>query len=321
MHFNPLLFLHRDVVHNLKMKEKLSELKNRAQNLQYNDKKELDDIQRKTKMYLEKLFPMKFTYLGEVDSIKFYPSYHVSGMGNGPYQEAWSKGKEELINLLDTRIEEADILSKQTVESKPKIQVVEKVVTVEDHSKIDELNQEIKALRESKNLWQKINWTALITIIISLLGGSFFFGKYVGQVKFEQEKIDIFNQNEDLTNLNDSLKTVVETQNKKIINLIEQIPEKAIETDAPLEITISFSKPLSVFSGNILIKAKDNWDDAILDFTGILGISKTIDGEFDALTIKVSEGDRFFFKDEHSQIWAVNVLDTSIDVDLELVKK
>lgn len=303
------------------MKEKLSELKSRAQNLRYNDKKELDDIQRKTKMYLEKLFPMKFTYPGEVDSIKFYPSYHVSGMGSGPYQEAWSKGKEELINLLDTRIEEADILSKQTVESKPKVQVVEKVVTVEDHSKIDELNQEIKALRESKNLWQKINWTALITIIISLLGGSFFFGKYVGQVKFEKEKIDLFTENQDLTNLNDSLNTVVETQNKKIVNLIEQLPEEPIELEGALEITISFREPLSIFNGNVLIEAEEDFDNAILDFKGILGISKTINGEFDTLTIEVSKGDRFFIKDEESIIWAVNVLDTSIDVDLELVKK
>lgn len=303
------------------MKEKLSELKSRAQNLRYNDKKELDDIQRKTKMYLEKLFPMKFTYPGEVDSIKFYPSYHVSGMGSGPYQEAWSKGKEELINLLDTRIEEADILSKQTVESKPKVQVVEKVVTVEDHSKIDYLNQEIKALRVSKNLWQKINWTALITIIISLLGGSFFFGKYVGQVKFEKEKIDLFTENQDLTNLNDSLNTVVETQNKKIVNLIEQLPEEPIELEGPLEITISFREPLSIFNGNVLIEAEEDFDNAILDFKGILGISKTINGEFDTLTIEVSKGDRFFFKDEESIIWAVNVLDTSIDVDLELVKK
>ena len=303
------------------MKEKLSELKSRAQNLRYNDKKELDDIQRKTKMYLEKLFPMKFTYPGEVNSIKFYPSYHVSGMGSGPYQEAWSKGKEKLINLLDTRIEEADILSKQTVESKPKVQVVEKVVTVEDHSKIDELNQEIKALRESKNLWQKRNWTALITIIISLLGGSFFFGKYVGQVKFEKEKIDLFTENQDLTNLNDSLNSVVETQNKKIVNLIEQLPEEPIELEGPLEITISFRDPLSIFNGNVLIEAEEDFDNAILDFKGILGISKTINGEFDTLTIEVSKGDRFFFKDEKSIIWAVNVLDTSIDVDLELVKK
>lgn len=303
------------------MKEKLSELKSRAQNLRYNDKKELDDIQRKTKMYLEKLFPMKITYPVEVDSIMFYPSYHVSGMGSGPYQEAWSKGKEELINLLDTRIEEADILPKQTVESKPKVQVVEKVVTVEDHSKIDELNQEIKAIRESKNLWQKINWTALITIIISLLGGSFFFGKYVGQVKFEKEKIDLFTANQDLNNLNDSLNTVVETQNKKIVNLIEQLPEEPIELEGPLEITISFREPLSIFNGNVLIEAEEDFDNAILDFTGVLGISKKINGEFDTLTIEVSKGDRFFFRDEESIIWAVNVLDTSIDVDLELIKK
>ncbi|WP_034257805.1 hypothetical protein [Altibacter lentus] len=303
------------------MKEKLSELKSRAQNLRYNDKKELDDIQRKTKMFLEKLFPMKFTYPGEVDSINFYPSYHVSGMGSGPYQEAWSKGKEELINLLDTRIEEADILSKQTVESKPKVQVVEKVVTVEDHSKIYELNQEIKALRESKNLWQKMNWTTLITIIISLLGGSFFFGKYVGQVKFEKEKIDLFTENQDLTNLNDSLISVVETQNKKIVNMIEQLPQEPIELEGPLEITISFGGPLTIFNGNVLIEAEEDFDNAILDFKGILGISKTVNGEFDTLTIKVSKGDRFFFKDEESIIWAVNVLDTSIDVDLELVKK
>lgn len=71
------------------MIDKLKELKQRTERLSYNDKKELDDIQRKTKLYIEKAFPNKFTYSGEVDRISFFPSFYVSGMGSEPYIKSW----------------------------------------------------------------------------------------------------------------------------------------------------------------------------------------------------------------------------------------
>jgi hypothetical protein len=190
--------------------EKLQELKTRTERLSYNDKKELDDIQRKTKLYLEKIFTQKFTYPSEVDRISFYPSFYVSGMGNQPYYNSWKQGKEELINLLDTRIEEAKlVISKPKVETE-NFKLVEKVIQVEDYKRINELTQELNAVKSKKSLWERINYFALVSIILTILGGAFFLGKYFGENRFDQQKIDLLFENKDLANKTDSLSNELE---------------------------------------------------------------------------------------------------------------
>jgi hypothetical protein len=198
------------------MKEKLEELKKRAQNLRFDDIKELDDIIRKTKMYLEKIFPMKFTYSAEVDSISFHPSFYVSGMGDGPYQKSWANGKLELINLLDTRIEELEIeLAKQT-SSQPEVKVIEKVVKVQDNARVNELIQENNALRKGKSLWNRINWTFLITVSLTVISGTFYLGHLLGNAHFDKEKLELFEKNKDLETRIDSLKKEIGIINNKI---------------------------------------------------------------------------------------------------------
>jgi hypothetical protein len=198
------------------MIEKLEELKRRTENLIYKDKNELDDIQRKAKLYLEQLFPNKFTYLGEVDKITFFPSFSFDGMGNQPYIDSWNKGKGQLVNLLDTRIEEAKLLT-----SNPKddnVKIVEKVIQIVDNTRIDELNQEIDALRGSKNLWNRINYLGLGTIILTLISGAFFLGKYFGENKFDQQKIDLLFENKELLRKQDSLTRKVELVKSDSLN-------------------------------------------------------------------------------------------------------
>lgn len=185
------------------MIKKLEELKIRTENLIYKDQKELDDIKRKAKLYLEQLFPNKFTYQGEVDNIPFFPSFWVDGMGSQPYIDSWNKGKGELVNLIDTRIEEAKIITAAPKEEKVKI--VEKVIQVVDNKRIEELTQELVALKGSKNLWHRINYFALGTIILTLISGAFFLGKYFGENKFDQQKIDLLFENKDLLRKQDSL--------------------------------------------------------------------------------------------------------------------
>ena len=204
------------------MIDKLEELKSRTQKLKYKDKKELDDIQRKTKLYLEKLFPQKFSYSGEVDRISFYPGFFVSGMGEQPSIDAWKQGKEELINLLDTRIEEAKLsaLTASKVRSVPsEVRVVEKVIQVEDYKRINELTQELNTVKAKKSLWERINYFALAGIIVSLLSGAFFLGKFFGENRFDQQKIDLLFENKDLLHNRDSLIKVIESQKTDIFNL------------------------------------------------------------------------------------------------------
>jgi hypothetical protein len=190
------------------MIKKLEELKSRTENLIYKDKNELDDIQRKSKLYLEQLFPNKFTYSGEVDKITFFTSFWVDGMGDKPFIDTWNKGKGQLINLLDTRIEEAKLITSNPIEEN--IKIVEKIIQVVDYKRIDELTQELIALKGVKNLWHRINYFALGTIILTLISGAFFLGKYFGENKFDQQKIDLLFENRELLRKQDSLIRKVE---------------------------------------------------------------------------------------------------------------
>jgi hypothetical protein len=202
--------------------EKLEELKTRAQNLRYKDKNELDDIQRKAKLYIEKMFPDKFTYSGEVDRITFYPSFYVSGMSNQISIDSWNHGNQELINLLDTRIEETRLNQVKPKESSQNIQVVEKIVQVEDYKRINELTQELNAVKAEKNLWKRINYFALSGIVLTLISGSFFLGKYFGENRFDKEKIDLLFENKNLIERNEILRKKIEFKKTNSTKVVEK---------------------------------------------------------------------------------------------------
>lgn len=187
------------------MIENLENLKSRTQFLNYSDKKELDYIKRKAKMYLEQLFPSKFLYPGEVDAIKFTPLYAVGDTSESEYRKAWNDGKEQLVNLLDTRIEEYKINVRkiQQLQSAQATQVsqskniieIEKIVEVENTQRIQSLTQELDNLRRKKRLWSRLDWSVVVTIFLTLLGGSFLLGKYIGENRFDQEKIQLSDSN------------------------------------------------------------------------------------------------------------------------------
>jgi hypothetical protein len=196
---------------------KLNELKQRTERLNYRDKKELDDIQRKTKLYLGKAFPHRIDYLGELDRISFSPSSYVSGVSSEPYTNSWKSGKEELINLLDTRIEELQLESQKPKDTENQVRVIEKVVHVEDYKRIKELTQELNTVKAKKNLWEKANYFALGGIILTIVGGSFLSGKYFGENRFDKEKIQLLYDNNDLKELNDSLKIRIENVEEELL--------------------------------------------------------------------------------------------------------
>lgn len=208
------------------MTPRLIELKQRAERLRYNDKKELDDILRKAKLYISKAFPDKFSYTTEVDTVSFYPSFFVSGMGSEAYMKSWNSGKEELINILDTRIEELQLEIEKPVNTEESVRVVEKLVPFDNTTRIKELTQELNTVKASKSLWERINYAGLTTISISLVGGSFLFGKYFGENRFDKEKIQLLYDNNNLKESNDSLKKrISELKNWNELNVIHPAPE------------------------------------------------------------------------------------------------
>lgn len=84
------------------------------------------------------------------------------------------------------------------------------------------------------------------------------------------------------------------------------------------EVSISYFKPTSIFNGHVLIKAKDEYEKK-LNFQGIKGIDKNKNGDFKNNEIKVQDGDRFYLIDEEDKLWAINVISTTISIDIEMV--
>lgn len=209
------------------MIEKLKEQKSRAENLKYSDLKELDDIIRKTKLYLDQLFPDKFGYAIEVSLISFKPSTTVYGMNDTHGKNciiAWNEGKNKLINLIDTRIEEYGLLTKKQNFKFQKPFIKEKIVEVENTDKIIQLQTELNEIRNKKSLFSKINWTAFLSIGITIISGTFLLGKYIGENRFDKEKIELNTENEKINRENSKLNDSIQNLNKILIK--DQIEKK-----------------------------------------------------------------------------------------------
>lgn len=205
--------------------ESLITLKSRASQLRYNDTDELDDIMRKTKMILSKLFPLKFTYLSELDKIRYTPYAYASNISPSVSYKAWHDGQQELINLIDTRIEEAKIEFSSKPPLQPRVPYVEKIVKVEDTARIDKLLDENNRLKNGNSLWNRINWTTLLTTTFTIIGGAFVLGYHLGQAKFDKEKLDLSKENEELGKkiekmviTNDSLKNQLYNVSDSIVS-------------------------------------------------------------------------------------------------------
>ena len=202
------------------MIEKLKILKKRAEDLNYKNSSDLDDIIGKTKLYLQQIFPNKIDYLHEVDKIKYTPLYSFSDISF--HKDAWQEGVKKLINFIDTRIEEYDIIISNK-KMKQKIPIIrEKIIKIEDTSKINQLYSELKKCKNKNNLWQKIDLTSLLTIGLVILGGTFLFGKYIGENRFDQKKIDLSNENENFTKENNQLRKTITILKSDIDSLKKQ---------------------------------------------------------------------------------------------------
>jgi hypothetical protein len=146
---------------------KFEELKQRAEKLQYNDLNEQDDIMRKTSMYVSNCLENKEQLLKDLEEISFYPLYPIANPLSGYNERSWEQGRQELVNFLDTRIEE-HIINKEQLGT-AKLQGVSSVVSF---------------------------WTlGRMSLIGSFIGGAFLFGLHFGNNRFDKEKIQLYNEN------------------------------------------------------------------------------------------------------------------------------
>lgn len=186
------------------MIEKFKELLQRAKNLSYKDTTELDYIKQKAEMYVDQTFPTKPTYKTDVRYIEFESKMHWSNQGNDRLLRKWEQGKQELVNFLDTRIEELELQNAKENAKKPEVKVVEKIVKVKDEQEVHKLNAELRKVKSRKSLWNRINYLALFSIVATLIGGAFVLGRYFAENRFDKEKIELINDNQRLKTIVDS---------------------------------------------------------------------------------------------------------------------
>src|SRR5690554_1423196 len=93
----------------MKQKSELIEsLLNEAQKLSYKDGN-LDKVQKRAEMLVKKVFGEKTEYVQKLNSISYSPYVVTSGMDRSVYQRSFSSGKDELINLINTMLEDLSL--------------------------------------------------------------------------------------------------------------------------------------------------------------------------------------------------------------------
>jgi len=127
----------------------LKSLLDRIKKLKYRDYHELDDIKRKTKMVLANMFPLR-SYSSESEHIKFERTY-FNQMPVDTYISDWAQGISQFHNLIHTAITDYEMHLSDKEKSGP--QVIERVVTVQDDSMIDEVKNEFSSYRRNVRKW------------------------------------------------------------------------------------------------------------------------------------------------------------------------
>ena len=137
--------------------EILEGLIQRVNGLQFGSDGELDDIKRKAKMVLKNLMPTEL-YWTEVDTIKF-EVYRVGNVAPPVRMHDWKKGQRELLNLLDTALQDYQLNPHNHLPLK------EKVIKVQDDTKINEIKQEFALYKKSV---RKLSIFIFLFIVLSL---------------------------------------------------------------------------------------------------------------------------------------------------------
>jgi len=153
--------------------EILIEQLNRVKRLSYNDNNTLDDIVRKGKMALENIFPTKM-YSHDIKYIKFSNHYVVS-MPESTYIKDWDLGKNKIINLLDTAIQDYQLKSSKKKEI-PREIYKERIVQVKDETAINDLKDEFRHYRQAVKNWALYSIFTFISIILIWI--HFFFSNW-----------------------------------------------------------------------------------------------------------------------------------------------
>jgi len=206
--------------------------------------------------------------------------------------------------------------------------------TFHAHQGYMELLKVFGAIKSNKNFtkengnkmiksFSKTEIIGILSVILVLIGGAFWFGKFIGENRFDQKKIDLTEENKLLKADTLALRKTLASTKDSI--LIYEGKISSLQSETPIyqpvhTENISYYKPKSIFEGKVFIKAEDSFKKK-LEFKGISGLDKNLNGSFKESSIEVDKGDRFFIKLENDEIWVINVIDILAGIDIELYKK
>lgn len=297
--------------------ENLGLLHNRAQNLNYNDRKELDDIIQKSKMYISSYFTSKPIYSIEIGQISFTPTYSIGNIGDSIYRSAWEDGKNKLVNLLDTRIKEIKLLEKQKNDSIPSNNSI-KIGDINDKRKIEALEKQISILNSKPKGYSNTTKFFVISTTLLIISSAFWLGKFFGENRFDREKIELTNEKQLLREKLDSV--LHENTNLKTkVEFLEQFAPPEVTEDSNLYcISVSYTATLAIFDGKVEISAQKKNNSAELLFIGLNKLWKSSNEKIIDNKITVSKGDKFNIQEKNGKTWSIEVIEVTPKVKMEI---
>ena len=91
--------------------ELLNGLRAQVEALPFRDERALDACRRRTEMLARRLFGDRSRYIKDLENIRFHPMLYVGDMTDDDYRPSWNSGRNSLLNLVDTMIEELSLFS------------------------------------------------------------------------------------------------------------------------------------------------------------------------------------------------------------------
>ena len=89
--------------------ELLIALQKEVEAIEFLNEEQRDAAIRRTEMLARRIFGEDSKYLEDVSQIRFHPMVYTSGMTREDYRPSWESGKSNLLNLVNTMIEEVSI--------------------------------------------------------------------------------------------------------------------------------------------------------------------------------------------------------------------
>lgn len=93
--------------------EFLEEIRQEFEELKYGDKVGLDKLKRRSAMFISRISGATSNYLSDFKKITFFSSIAYSNMPDSINYDAWNRGRNSAINLIETIIEELKLFPEE----------------------------------------------------------------------------------------------------------------------------------------------------------------------------------------------------------------